>query len=122
MHYPSLEAVSFQDVFLHHYCYSGFVPPLHMLGFVSLVGFGMVEYVVVVEDRIMSQSHDQCAVGMMCSSLVVSVGIEECVHCSSQIQSLQTAVDDGSKAGGQAAGDADILVESEVHHYMLVKM
>jgi hypothetical protein len=124
MHYPSMEAVSFQDAFLHPYWYSGFAPPLHLLGFVSLVEVGMVAYVVAVEDGTVSQSHDQWAVGMMCSPLIVSVGVgmEESVHCSSQTQSLQTAVDGGNKVGGQAVGDADILVEFGVCHYMQVMM
>lgn len=122
MHYPSPEAVSFQGAFLHPYWYSGFAPPLHLLGSVSLVEAGMVGYVVIVEDRIVSQSHDQWVVGTMCSSPIVSVGTEESVHCSSQTQNLQTAADGGRKVGGQAVGDADILVDTEVCHYMQVKM
>lgn len=117
MHYPLLEAVSFQGAFLHPYWYSGFAPPLRLLGFVSLVEAGMVGYVVVVEDRIVSQSH-----GMMRSSPTVSVGMEESVRCSSQTLSLQTGVDGGSKVGGEAVGDAGILVDIEVCHYMQVKM
>lgn len=122
MHYPPLETASFQDAFLHPCWYSGFAPPLCLLGSVSLAEAGMVGYVVVVEDRRVSQSHDQWAVGMMRSSPTVSVGMEDSVRCSSQTQSLRTAVDGGSKVGGQAVGDADILVDFEVCHYMQVKM
>jgi hypothetical protein len=44
------------------------------------------------------------------------------VHCSGQAQSLQTVVDGGNKADGQVVGDAGILVEFVLCHYMQVMM